>query len=152
MDYSFRKILVALDASENALRAVDYVGEITGGTHGFHVTLLHVVRYPSRDHFPSDEEWRNGCDSVEKKGKRILAEGVERLKGLGVNESSISTHMVRASGVSIAVEIMQVQKDEGFGTVVVGRRGVSKAEEFLFGSVSNKVVHYSRNCTVWVVE
>jgi nucleotide-binding universal stress UspA family protein len=152
MDYSFRKILVALDASENALRAVDYVGEITGGTPGFHVMLLHIVRFPSRDHFPSDDEWQKGCDSAEKNGKRILADGVERLKGLGVNESSISIHMVRAGGVSIAAEIMQVQKDEGFGTVVVGRRGVSKAEEFLFGSVSNKVVHYSRNCTVWVVE
>jgi Universal stress protein family. len=39
----------------------------------------------------------------------------------------------------------------GFGTVVIGRRGVSKAEEFLFGSVSTKVMHLAKDCAVWVV-
>lgn len=54
-------------------------------------------------------------------------------------------------GTSIAQEILAVLKEERFGTVVVGRRGVSKAEEFLFGSVSNKIIHHAKDCTVWVV-
>jgi nucleotide-binding universal stress UspA family protein len=39
----------------------------------------------------------------------------------------------------------------GYGTIVVGRRGISKAEQFLFGSVSNKIVQNAKDCTVWVV-
>ena len=35
--------------------------------------------------------------------------------------------------------------------LVIGRRGVSKAEEFLFGSVSNKLIHHAKDRTVWVV-
>lgn len=35
--------------------------------------------------------------------------------------------------------------------MVIGRRGVSKAEEFLFGSVSNKLVYHAKAHTVWVV-
>jgi nucleotide-binding universal stress UspA family protein len=35
---------------------------------------------------------------------------------------------------------------------VVGRQGLSRSEEFLFGSVSSKIVNHARNCTVWVVE
>jgi nucleotide-binding universal stress UspA family protein len=35
---------------------------------------------------------------------------------------------------------------------VVGRRGVSKRQEFLFGSVSSKVVRDAKNCAVWVIE
>ena len=54
-------------------------------------------------------------------------------------------------GTNIAQEIMKIIKDEDFGTVVIGRRGVSKEVEFLFGSVSTKIVHYAKGCTVWVV-
>ena len=31
-------------------------------------------------------------------------------------------------------------------TVVVGRRGISKKEEFIFGSTSNKILHEAKNC------
>jgi hypothetical protein len=33
----------------------------------------------------------------------------------------------------------------------VGRRGISKIEEFFLGRVSNKVIHGGQNHTVWVV-
>jgi nucleotide-binding universal stress UspA family protein len=39
----------------------------------------------------------------------------------------------------------------GYGTIVVGRQGLSRKEEFLFGSVSSKIVSHARNCAVWVV-
>ncbi len=152
MEYDFKNILVAVDASENAARAIRYVGEITTGNPAFKVTVLNVVRHPSRDHYPSDEEWKRGCKDIEQKGKQVLEEGGQILLSSGMDKDNIKTSMVWASGPSIASEIMKVQQQGGFGTVAVGRRGVSKAEEFLFGSVSSKVVHYARNCTVWVVE
>ena len=37
-------------------------------------------------------------------------------------------------------------------TIVLGRQGLSRSEEFLFGSVSSKIVYHARDCTVWVVE
>jgi nucleotide-binding universal stress UspA family protein len=39
-----------------------------------------------------------------------------------------------------------------YATLVVGRKGLSRKEEFLFGSISGKIVRTARNCTVWVVE
>ncbi len=38
-----KNILVAMDRSEGAMRAVEFVGELMGG-HDFQVTLLHVIR------------------------------------------------------------------------------------------------------------
>jgi hypothetical protein len=38
------------------------------------------------------------------------------------------------------------------GTVVIGRRGISKKEEFLFESISSKILHSARDCAVWVIE
>ena len=152
MDYSFKKILIALDASENAMRAIRYCGEIAGNTSDFHVTLLHVMRYPARDHYPSDKEWKQACDSLRTKGKQILSEAVELLQTYGLDNNTVTTMVVESKSASIAAEILKIQKEGGYGTVAVGRRGVSKAEEFLFGSVSNRIVHYAVHCTVWVVE
>jgi hypothetical protein len=33
----------------------------------------------------------------------------------------------------------------------VGKRGISKAEEFLFGSISNALIHNGRDIAVWVI-
>jgi nucleotide-binding universal stress UspA family protein len=37
-------------------------------------------------------------------------------------------------------------------TIVLGRQGLLRSEEFLFGSVASKIVSHARDCTVWVVE
>jgi nucleotide-binding universal stress UspA family protein len=42
--------------------------------------------------------------------------------------------------------------DIRYDTIVVGRMGMSRSEEFLFGSISSKIVTHGRNCTVWIVE
>jgi nucleotide-binding universal stress UspA family protein len=44
------------------------------------------------------------------------------------------------------------QNKAQYRTIVVGRQGLSRSEEFLFGSISSKIVSHARNCTVWVVE
>jgi nucleotide-binding universal stress UspA family protein len=52
----------------------------------------------------------------------------------------------------IARDILDEIEAGGYGTVIVGRRGLSRAKQFLFGSVSNKIVHNTKDCTVWVVD
>jgi len=44
------------------------------------------------------------------------------------------------------------QDETQYSTIVVGRQGLSRSEEFLFGSISSKIVNHASNCTVWVVE
>ncbi len=149
---NYKKILVAVDASENARRAVKYVGEIVGQSPGFEITLLYVVRYVERDLFPDDKSWENRKKQDKEKGQRVLSELETLLHKRGLSEDTVSTKLIEISNFSIAQAIMDYQKSNGFGTIVVGRRGMSKAEEFLFGSISNKIVHYAKNCAVWVIE
>jgi len=50
-------------------------------------------------------------------------------------------------------ECILAERDQlEYGTLVVGRKGLSPSEEFLFGSTSGKIVRIARNCTVWVVQ
>jgi nucleotide-binding universal stress UspA family protein len=166
----FRKILIAVDASENALRAVEYTGEMVGRMagngpqDGFRVTLLYVERLPDRDLYPDDATWKAKCvehrDTVRRYMELAEAALVERGVPAGwINSQYLSScrsplrtgDQQCSLGTSIAQEIINVIGRGGYGTAVVGRRGVSKAEEFLFGSVSNKIIHTAKDCTIWVV-
>ncbi|MGL1861425.1 MAG: universal stress protein [Pseudodesulfovibrio sp.] len=161
---NFKKILLAVDASENAMRAVEYVGHMAGNGSGFEVQLLCIERLPHRDLYPDEEEWKASCETDRAEMKAFLDAARERLVELDVAGTAISQQYVSSCispfqdnvpscsrGTSVALEILDALKAGGFGTVVIGRRGVSKAEEFLFGSVSNKIIHSAKDCTVWVV-
>ena len=166
----FKKILVAVDASDNARRAVEYTGQMVGCMRkapegdDFHVTLLHVERLPDRDLFPDEPAWKQSCLDHQQSRMAALKDARALLLAKGLPETMVETRYLKSCrsplrndtdscnrGTSIAQEILDMLKQEGYGTAVVGRRGMSKAEEFLFGSVSNKIIHSARDCTVWVV-
>jgi nucleotide-binding universal stress UspA family protein len=47
--------------------------------------------------------------------------------------------------------IFPERENREYDTIVVGRQGLSRKEEFLFGSISNKIVNHARDCTVWII-
>jgi nucleotide-binding universal stress UspA family protein len=159
-----KKILIAFDGSENAFRAVNYVGEVIGGGQGFTIVLLHVERLPDRDMFADEESWMARCKEQEAEMRHALGEAKAIIAAKGQPKNCVEERYivscrspfhdrpVCSMGTSVAMDILRLQKEEDFGAVVIGRRGVSKQEEFLFGSVSSKIVHHARGCAVWVVE
>ena len=58
--------------------------------------------------------------------------------------------VMEAKANDVAEEILRTADKENIDTIVVGSRGVSKAKEFLLGSVSYKVSHYARRPVVIV--
>ncbi len=147
-----RHILIAVDDSENAKRAVLYVAGFLGGVPGFCVTLLTVISVPSPDYLKSDEErsaWierkRSGATELLGVYRRVLLQS-------GFQENKVETVIDIRSCPSIADCIVEVQQRLGCCTIVIGRRGISHKEEFLFGSTSSKIMRSGKNCTVWIVE
>src|SRR5208337_2967247 len=51
-----RHIMIAVDESENAKRALLYVAEFLGGVPGFCVSILCIIPEPPVDYFKTDEE------------------------------------------------------------------------------------------------
>ncbi len=133
------KILVAMDASEGSKRAVEYVGSTVESSH-WEVTLFHVIR---------DVDSKK----VEKNQKimaSIFKKAIKHLEKAGFNRHQIQTKIVtevpsRAS--AIVVEAL----NGGYGTIVVGRRGLSNIETFDMGRVSNKIIQMAREMAVWIV-
>ncbi len=55
--------------------------------------------------------------------------------------------------MSIAETILDELRERSAGTLVVGRRGITKKEEFIYGSTSSKLLHAQKNsAAMWVVE
>ncbi len=148
-----KNILISVDASENATRAVAYAATLLGGQAGVRVTLLYVERMPPRDLYRSEEEWKGQCSLEKQRVFDFLKAARATLLASGLPDSAIFERAVLCSEEpSIAKTILEVQQEGGYGTLVVGRRGITKGEEFLFGSVSSKLVHNARDCAVWVVQ
>jgi nucleotide-binding universal stress UspA family protein len=146
-----RNVLLAVDDSANARRAVAYVGFMLGGLEGFRVTLLHVISVPEEDYFARVEEKEKWLDDYRRRIESLLAEYRRELISAGFPEAAIQTRSPQRHCPSIAECLLLELDRTEYGTIVVGRQGLSRKEEFLFGSVSSKIVGHARNCAVWVV-
>jgi nucleotide-binding universal stress UspA family protein len=155
------KVLLAMDASEEAMRTVDYVGAMLAGTDG-EVTLFHVMRgfeflsagyegsFVTTGEIVGEEGIKGEFQRAEETMKGYFEEAIHRFEKAGLSPDCVSTKIVTGSA-SRAKAIVEEAKDGGYGTIVVGRRGLSRVEEFFMGRVSNKVVQLAKEMAVWVV-
>jgi nucleotide-binding universal stress UspA family protein len=133
------KILMAIDASEGAMRALNYIGAMLD-TSRWEVTLFHAVRA-----FDTEELHRD-----EKSMESVFETASSHLEEAGFNRNQIDLKTVTGTHSRAAAIITEALKG-GYGTIVVGRRGLTNVEEFIMGRVSNKVIHMAREMAVWVV-
>lgn len=147
-----RHLLVAVDESENSKRTVMYVADFFGNDRDVFVTLLSIVPEPSEDYFPTDEERQQWIKDKQDAMGKVLAEYKAMLLGGGFGEPQIETRLSLRPCISIADAILEEQEKLRCCIVVMGRRGITHAEEFVFGSTSSKVLHNAKHCAVMVVE
>jgi nucleotide-binding universal stress UspA family protein len=152
------KILIAMDDSNGAGRAVEYVGNLFGPAHP-ELLLLHVAQDvdPSKTDYEGDSpevDWVERTAEEIKKAESVMnsvfEECIRRLERQGADASRIETRIV--PGIySRATAIFGEALEEGCGAIVVGRRGLSRVEEISMGRVSTMVLQLAQEMAVWVV-
>ena len=147
----WKNFLVAVDEMKSSLRAVQYVGEIVKFLEGASICLLHVYPEPPPDFYQNGGKLQEYQAHRIQKAEEIFSKGLDILIEKGVSRDIVyfTTHMVE--GKTISQTLLSVREKGHFGTVVTGKRGVSKSEEFLFGSISNALARNSNDFTTWVV-
>jgi nucleotide-binding universal stress UspA family protein len=85
-----------------------------------------------------------------KKIEPAIDEAKRKLVSAGIASSKISVKILTEKS-SRAGSIITEAKEGGFGTIVIGRRGLSSVEEFFIGRVSRKILHMAKKMAVWVV-
>jgi nucleotide-binding universal stress UspA family protein len=148
------KVLICVDASENALGGVDHAGFMLSGTD-CRITLFHSLRHLRR-YVPREVLMEApGLDQLwkEKAGRQIslnMQKAREMLLDAGLDSKQMNTKVVNGSR-SAAYDILKEAHDNDYGTIVLGRRGVSALKEFIMGSVTSKILHNSAGFAIWIV-
>lgn len=145
-----KNILIAMDESPSSLRAVDFAGQQLGGDD-YSVQLFHVIRgidtlNPGDHGYIPPEIFATVQDSIAQQFESVR----EKLVAAGFQADRISEKIITGAG-SRAEAIVAEARSGGFGTIVVGRRGVSRVEDFFMGRVCNKVIHIGQELTTWIV-
>ncbi|OIP65662.1 MAG: hypothetical protein COZ32_03335 [Nitrospirae bacterium CG_4_10_14_3_um_filter_53_41] len=147
-----RHILIAVDESESSKRAGLYVADFLGDSPGFRATILHLISIPEMDEFRSDEEREKWIAQRRDHVKAILDTYRRMLIQAGFPEEKVEVRIVARECLSIAEVIIEEQHRLGSCTVVVARHRISRQEEFLFGSTTNKLLHMPKSCSLWIIE
>lgn len=147
-----RHLLLAVDESENSKRAVMYVANFFSGNPDVLVTLLSIIPEPTDDFFPTEEKRQEWLTEQKKALDGALANYKGILLSAGLKEEQIGVRLIIRHCISIGDAILEEQVKLRCRIVVVGRRGITRNEEFLFGSTSNRILHHATHCAVMVVE
>lgn len=157
------KLLIPLDDSEGAMRAVEYVSNTFGYIPGVEIILVHILPGvpPSLwddGHILNEAEHQQRESLIaewekhqEEQWRIIFAAARDKLIQGGVAAEAISTKF-QPQYNDIAEDILDEADREGCATIVMGRRGLTGATKFLLGSVSNKVVNHARGLAVVIVD
>ena len=153
-----KKVLVAIDDSENAMRAVEFIANLF--TTDNKITLFNVIQDTAAlcemnspeltPYFKSQQS--SFCTLEEKKQKLVnqaLQKAREILMDAGFDENSITIKSeIKKSGV--ARDIVK-KAQSGYNVIVLGRRGVSGIKDFILGSISQKVFNSAKDISVLFV-
>jgi nucleotide-binding universal stress UspA family protein len=153
-----KKILVAIDDSENAIRAVEFIAN--SFTTDNKITLFNVIpdtaalcEMNSPELTPYFKSQQSSFCVLEEKKKELVNQAVQKARnilmdaGFDANNITVKSE-VKKSGV--ARDIVK-EAESGYNVIVIGRRGVSGIKEFILGSVSQKVFNLAKDISVLVV-
>lgn len=128
-------VLVPVDGSPAASRAVAWVAKVLAGQTTARVNLVHVQpamdAWEVRSHLGRDDIAR----LQEEASTAVLAPAAETIRRAGI---SVETH---AAAGEIAVCIAERVTALGCDSVVMGTRGLGAVQGLLLGSTATKVIH-----------
>jgi nucleotide-binding universal stress UspA family protein len=139
----FTRILVAVDGSAHANRAVDCAANLAN-KYGAELILLHVMASLGSARIPPDLYDLARIEHIEATEADLLRRVAENiLQAADMRARGQGTKQVRTLvGVGHAAEvIVEHAKEEAADLIVMGRRGLGSASGLLIGSVSHKVCH-----------
>lgn len=155
-----KKILIAMDESENAFRAVDFVGnclnpasEVTLFSVLLNTAALCAMQSPELTPYFMAEQ--TAFCTLEDKKKELINQALEKarhkLVQMGFDEKRVHVKTAERDK-GIARDIIAETNQGGFDLVVLGKRGISGIREFIMGSISQKVLNGVKNASVLLVD
>lgn len=136
----YKNIVVAVDGSENALRAVKQAADLAKLEGDTKVSVISVIAIDVYSDMVYDPIEAHGDAQ-----KELVAPALEVFEEAGIDAELTLLHGRPAD------EIIRFADKNGADLVVIGSRGLNALQEFAIGSVSHKVIKHVK-CPVLVVK
>jgi nucleotide-binding universal stress UspA family protein len=158
-----KTMLIAIDDSKNAMKAVEYVATQCKGAQDMRIGLVHVLPnlpaiFWDEGHILSEDEKKDRKKVVDKwlmdrrtKMEPVFKKAAELLQSAGITPQQIQTKSISDS-TDVAESILEEARDGGYKTIVVGRRGISEGKRLIPGSVTSKIISQGSGLVVTIVE
>lgn len=134
------KILVAVDGSKYSDKAFEYAISIIQN-HKQQLLIVHVIENLGNIGY-------SNFNQLKQDSQIILQKYLTKAESKGLKSS---LRIIEDEGNSPAEKILDISEKEKVDTIIVGTKGQKPSEQFLLGSTSYKVAHYSK-CTVIIVK
>jgi nucleotide-binding universal stress UspA family protein len=142
-------ILMAFNESSSASTALAYLARIITCPEDCAITLLHVFRKPT------------GSEAM--MGKKFMQKAPERIRGAmekardklidaGFRPDCVTLNLIETPYPTVAEGIIDQFARGNYDLVVIGRKRMSKAEEFVLGDTSIRLVRALEGTAVMVVK
>jgi nucleotide-binding universal stress UspA family protein len=135
----YSKVLVPVDGSDNSNRALKHALSLSSKLKS-KLTILYVLEVPPFVYVQSQKLVDSVMASLEKEAKNILDVAQNQ-----ANEFDVEYETALLKGDHIASVIIDYNKKNDFDIIVIGSRGHGKLKTTVLGSVSNNVLHHSKN-------
>ena len=147
MSFFPKRILLAIDGSEEAALATEAAAELSKNTAS-EVHLAYVVPTPARlaypHHYPAEVR-EDIFEQAKEEAQDFLDKQAEQIRSGGGSVTETHLRMGRPDH-----EIVKLSDDLGVGLIVIGSRGLTGMRRALMGSTSDSVVRHA-HCPVLVV-
>lgn len=143
------KILIGMDNSLGSLRVVNFAARVLAGSMSS-VTLAHVIRGTVDDTGKaiSDDYVKAQSQRARETMEPVFAEAAAKLEKAGIQK--VDSKFITGVG-SRAVALFEEARKGEFGSIAVGRRGLSEVQEFHMGRVATKLTQIAKNMAVWII-
>jgi len=152
-----KKILIAIDDSQNAGRAVELVAKSFSPDNT--IVLYHVMldtaalcQMDSPELTPLFRSQQSNFCALEDKKRELVTEAVDRARELLLTygwDKDLIDVKIENKKKGVARDIL-VEAQNGYNLIVLGRRGVSGLKEFFLGSTCHKVFSGAKEISVLI--
>lgn len=149
MEKRNNSILVALNDSVSSRAVVEFITNMSLCPEDWDISLLHFFRKPSSSEVLMGKKF--AADQPARLTK-VLEKAKEKLVESGFIPEKIATELVNEQYDTIADGIIEQANKRGSSMVIIGRKKMSKAEEFVMGDISVKVIRALEGAAVLVVK
>ena len=149
METRKNSILVAINDSVSSRAVVDFLANMSLCPEEWDISLLHFFRKPSSSEILMGKKF-----AADQPGRltKVLEKAKEKLVESGFIPEKIETELVNEQYETVADGIIDQANKRKSSMVIIGRKKMSKAEEFVMGDISVKVIRALEGAAVLVVK